>query len=101
MRFRHVHIDIVGLWPVSSGCSSVLTPVDRLLRWPEATPITNISAETIVKIFVSTWVSRFGCSEHINPDHRRQFKASLFRELLQILGTHTYNQLSSSFQWDG
>ena len=31
-RSRHVHIDIVGLWSVSSGCSYVLTCIDRFSR---------------------------------------------------------------------
>ena len=74
-RFRRVHIDIVGPWPVSSGCSYVLNCIDRFSHWPEATPIT---AETIAKIFVFTRVSRFGCPERIATNRGRQFEASLF-----------------------
>ena len=77
----------MGPWPVSSGCSYVLTCIDHFSRWPEATPITEISAETIAKIFVSTWVSRFGCPEQITTDCGRQFEAPFFRELSRILGT--------------
>ena len=71
---------------VSSGCSYVLTCIDRFSRWHEATPISDIMAGTISKIFVSTWVSRFGCPERITTDRGRQSKASLFREFSWILG---------------
>ena len=85
-RFRHVHIDIVGPWPVSSGCSYVLTCIERFLRWPKAIHIPDITAETIAKTFISTWVSRFGCPERITTVRGRKKEASLFRELSRILG---------------
>ena len=96
-RFRHVHIDIVGLWPVSSVCLDVLTCINRFSRWPEATPITDITAETIAKTFFSTWVSSFRCPEWIITGCGRKFEASLFRELSRVLGTQHTLEWANSF----
>ncbi|XP_014785948.1 uncharacterized protein K02A2.6-like [Octopus bimaculoides] len=87
-RFRHIHIDLVGPWPVSRGFSYILTSVDRFFRWPEAIPIVDISAESVAPAFIFNWIARFGVPAKITTDRGRQFEASLFRELSQILGVH-------------
>lgn len=43
--FTHVHVDIVGPLPPSCGYSYPLTVVDRTSQWPEALPMTGISAD--------------------------------------------------------
>ena len=44
-RFSHVHLDIVGPLPSSQGYSYILTMINRTLRWPEAIPLSSITAD--------------------------------------------------------
>lgn len=86
-RFEHVHMDIVGPLPPSQGYRYVLTCVDRFTRWPEAYPLRNTDAIAIARTFYAEWVSRFGTPLRITTDQGRQFEATLFSELNQLLGT--------------
>jgi len=83
-RFSHVHVDLVGPLPVSSAFRYCLTAIDRYTRWPEAVPLSDITAEAVVKAFVSVWVARFGCPQQTTTDQGRQFKARLFKTLATI-----------------
>ncbi|BHF60215.1 hypothetical protein SprV_0100317800 [Sparganum proliferum] len=85
-RFSHVHLDIVGHLPLSNGCSYLLTCVDRFTRWPEAIPLPDIVAPTVVKAFLSRWVAIFGAPSIITTDRGAQFESHLFQSLLSFLG---------------
>ncbi|BHF67819.1 hypothetical protein SprV_0301084800 [Sparganum proliferum] len=85
-RFSHIHLDIVGPLPLSNGCSYLLTCVDRFTRWPEAIPLPDVAAPTIVKAFLSRWVAIFGAPSTITTDHGAQFESHLFQSLLSFLG---------------
>jgi len=52
----HVQIDRVGPLPVSSGFRYCLIAIDRYTRWPEAFPLSDITAEAVAKAFVSAWL---------------------------------------------
>ena len=86
-RFQHVHLDIVGPLPPSKGFTHILTCVDRYSRWPQATPITDTSAETVARSFMESWIAHFGLPVHITTDRGAQFTSTLFRELNRTLGT--------------
>jgi transposase InsO family protein len=85
-RFRHVHVDLVGPLPVSSGGHSyVLTIIDRTSRWPEAVPLTSITAERCADAFVEGWVSRFGVPDTVTTDRGTQFSSATWACLARTL----------------
>lgn len=85
-RFSHVHLDLIGPLPYSSGFRYCLTAVDRFTRWPEAYPLADITAETCAAAFVSGWVARFGCPHTITTDRGQQFQSQLFHGIMKLIG---------------
>lgn len=93
-RFDHVHLDIVRPLPPCWGFTYILTCVDRYTRWPEASPLPDVTAETVAETFIEIWVARFGCPSTVTTDRRRQFQCSLFAALKKIVGTHQMHTTS-------
>ncbi|XP_064469690.1 uncharacterized protein LOC135384418 [Ornithodoros turicata] len=85
-RFELVHVDIVGPLSPSRGFRYLLKCIDRYIRWPEAQPIPDITANTVARAFLSTWVARFGALAVITTDRGRQFESQTFKDLLCFLG---------------
>ena len=46
-RFEHLNVDLVTL-PSSNGFRYLLTIVDRLSRWPQAIPLEDMTAESVL-----------------------------------------------------
>lgn len=86
-RFAHVHIDIIGPLPVVKGFQYCLTMIDRFTRWPEAVPISEVSAETIVDAFFRTWIARFGAPATITTDRGSQFESAIFQAFCNLIGS--------------
>ena len=86
-RFDVIHIDLVGPLPPSRGFTYLLTCVDRFTRWPEAIPLTCITAEAVAQAFLTGWISRFGVPSTIVTDRGRQFESQLWNTLMTLLGS--------------
>jgi cleavage and polyadenylation specificity factor subunit 1 len=88
-RFEHVHVDLVGPLPTSSGFTYLFTVVDRTTRWPEAIPLSGISAADCAAALFSGWIQRFGVPAYITSDRGAQFTSSLWTSLCSLLSiTH-------------
>jgi len=85
-RFDHVHLDIVVL-PFQQNYQYCLTMIDRFTRWPEAVPLSNITAETIATAFWTHWISRFCSPKSITTDHGTQFESAVFKHLSNQVGS--------------
>lgn len=70
---------------ISLAPSHHLTCVDRFKRWPEAIPITSITAEAVVQALLRGWISRFSVPSTIITDCGRQFELQLWTHLMSVL----------------
>ena len=86
-RFDFLHVDLVGPLPPSRGYSYLLTCVDRYTRWPEAIPLSSITAEAVAHAFLHGWISHFGVPSTIVSDRGRQFESKLWKNLMALLGS--------------
>ena len=80
--------DVVGPLPPSNGYCYLLTCTDHFTRWPEAIPISDITAPTVAQALMSGWIACFGIPSTITTDRGSQFESSLWRELMRLLGSH-------------
>ena len=87
-RFDAVHIDLVGPLPPSHGYQYLLTCVHRFTRWPEAFPLTDITAESVARAFVFGWIAQFGVPSTVITDRGRQFESNLWTQMNCLFGIH-------------
>ena len=70
----------------SSGNKHILTIIDHLTGWPEAFPVPDKSADTIVSTFINQYLPVHMCSRYILSDNGTEFKIQLMDKVLQQLG---------------
>ena len=84
-RFTHVHADLVGPMPVSSGDHShVMTVIDQSTRWVEVFPLSS-TATACADTFVAGWIASFGVPASITTDREVQFTLAVWAILCQRL----------------
>ena len=84
--FEKIVMDCVGPLPKTKGGNQyLLTLMCATTRYPEAIPLRNISAKTIVKQLLKYFTS-FGIPKEIQSDRGSNFTSDLFSSVLRELG---------------
>ena len=82
-----IAIDLVTECETStSGNKHILTIIDHLTGWPEAFPIPDKSADTIVSTFINEYLPVHMSPRYILLDNRMEFRNNLMNQVLQQLG---------------
>jgi cleavage and polyadenylation specificity factor subunit 1 len=75
-RFAHLHVDIVGPFPVSAaGHRYLFTVIDRATLWVEAVPLADTAAAACAAALFTGWIARYGVPDLLTSDrgaHLRQ-----------------------------
>ena len=88
--FDKIAIDLVTECKTSSsGNRHILTIIDDLTGWPEAFPIPDKSADTIVSTFIKQYLPIHMCPRYILSDNGTYFKNQLMDKVLQQFGIET------------
>jgi hypothetical protein len=83
-------VDILGPFPRAvGGYRFLFVAIDKFTKWPEATPVVNITQGAIVA-FLKSIVCRFGVPSHIITDNGTQFTSWIFQEYCEDIGTQLY-----------
>ena len=69
----------------TSGNKHILTIIDHLTGWPEAFPVLDKSANTIVSTFINHYLPVHMCHRYILLDNGTEFKNQLVDQVLQQL----------------
>ena len=93
--FSRVLIDQVGpLLKSKSGNKYLLTIMCTSTSFPEAIPLRNITAKTIVKALIK-FFTLVGPPKSIQPDQGSNFMSGIFQQVMYELGIHQY--MSSAY----
>ncbi|XP_064083863.1 uncharacterized protein LOC135199633 [Macrobrachium nipponense] len=75
--------------------------VRQFIRWPEATPMSEATADTYAEALLSSWISYFGVLDGVTMDQGTGCTLELWTALARLMGTkhHTttaYNPAANS-----
>ncbi|GFW23043.1 retrovirus-related Pol polyprotein from transposon 412 [Trichonephila clavipes] len=84
--FERIAFDILCPLPRSSyGNNNILVVMDYFTMWPEAYPIPDQEASTVVEVLVQHWISRSGVPLQLYCDQGRNFDSAVFKRLCETL----------------
>ena len=87
LAIRRMGVDILGPFPRAiDGYRFLFVAIDKFTKWPEATPVVNITQGATVA-FLKSIVCRFGVPSHIITDNGTQFTSRIFQEYCEGIGT--------------
>ena len=82
--FDKIAIDLVMECKTSNlGNKHILTIIDHLMGWPEAFPIPDKSADTIVSTFINQYLPVHMCPRYILSDNGTEFKNNLMDQVVK------------------
>ena len=85
--FNKIAIDLVTDCKMSTSSNKhILTIIDHLTGWPEAFPIPDKSADTIVATLINHYLPVHMCPRYILSENSTEFKNILMDQVLQQLG---------------
>jgi hypothetical protein len=80
-------VDILGPFPRAiGGYRYLFVAIDKFTKWPEATPVVNIT-QGAAFAFLKSIVYRFGVPSRIITDNGTQFTSRIFQEYCEGIGT--------------
>ena len=83
---ERVHLNFLGPFtPSSSGNEYILMVVCQFSKWIEAYPVKDCRTETVVRLLVDNFISRFGCLSQIHTDQGSSFTSRLFQSVCRLL----------------
>jgi hypothetical protein len=78
LAIRRMGVDILGPFPRAvGGYRYLFVAIDKFTKWPEATPVVNITQGAAVA-FLKSIVCRFGVPNRIITDNGTQFTSRIF-----------------------
>ena len=88
--FSHILVDCVGPLPkTKTGNQYLLTIMCTATRFPEATPLRNIKARSIVKALIK-FFTFVGLPKSIQSDQGTNFMSGTFQQVMHELGINQY-----------
>ncbi|XP_064096471.1 uncharacterized protein LOC135208298 [Macrobrachium nipponense] len=72
--------------PPSDGARYLLTVIDWSTRWPEATLMSEATADACAKALLSSWISRLGMPDDIMTNQGTAFTSELWIALARLMG---------------
>jgi hypothetical protein len=75
LAIRRMGVDSLGPFPRAvGGYHFLFVAIDKFTKWPEATPVVNIT-QGVVVAFLKSIICRFGLPSRIITDNETQFKS--------------------------